>query len=70
MFVFINPKLNEINNKKTHNLNDYIYYTKVNVKCNINFFDKIENKTKNIMIERDNLIEEENKIMQSSKGTN
>ena len=44
------------------------YYTEVNVKCNVNFFDKIENKTKNIMIEHENIIGKVNEIMQSSEG--
>ena len=47
---------------------DCNYYTEVNVKCNVKFFDKIENKTKYIMIESDNITGEVNKIMHSSKG--
>ena len=72
-FVFINPKLNEINNIKNTQLEykkkyDYNYCTKVNVKCNVKFFEKIENKTKKLMIERDNNIGEVIKKMQWSKG--
>ena len=43
-------------------------YTEVNVKCNVNFFDKRENKAKNILIEHENIIGKVNKIMQLSKG--
>ena len=74
-FIYINPKFFEINNitKKNTQLeynqkNGYYYYRKVNVKCNVKFFHKIENKTKNIMIEHMNFIGKVKKIMQSSKG--
>ena len=73
-FVFINRKLNEINNiiKNTQleyeQKYGYNYYTEANVKCNVKLFDKRENKTKNIMIEHESVIGKVNKIMQSSKG--
>ena len=73
-FVYINPKLNEINNIIKNTQLDYNqkygndYYRKVNVKCNVRFLDKMENKTKNIMIEHMNVIGKVNKIMQSSEG--
>ena len=60
--VYINPKLNEINKiikdiqLEYNQKYGYNYYTKVNVKCNVKFFDKIENKTKKIMIEHENII--------------
>ena len=72
-FVLINPELNEINNiKKNTQLKftrkyGYNYDTEVNVKINVQYFDEIENKTKHIMIEHDNVIGVVNKIMQSSK---
>ena len=71
---FNNPKLNEINNiiKNTQLKNEqkhgYNYYRKVNVNYNVKFFDKIENKTKITMIERDNIVGEVNKRMHLSKG--
>ena len=72
--VFNNPKLNEIHNiikntqLKYEQKYGYNYYRKVNVNCNVMFFDKLENKTKNTMIERDNIVGEVNKITQLSKG--
>ena len=73
-FVHINPKLNEIKNiiKNTqlekNQKYGYDYYRKVIVKCNVEFFDKIENKTKKIMIEHENITGKVNKMKQSSKG--
>ena len=49
-FVYINPKLDEINNiiKNTqleyNQKYGYNYYTKVNVKCNVKFFDRKQNE--------------------------
>ena len=71
--VFINPKLNEIKNiiKNTQleyqQKYGYNNYRNVIVKCNVKLFDKIENKTKNIMIEHVNIIGKVKKITQSSK---
>ena len=71
-YVYNNPKLNEINNitkntqLKYEQKDGYNYYRKVDVKCNVIFYDKIK-KTKNIIIERENIFGEVNKIMQSSK---
>ena len=51
-FVFINPELNEIKiiikNTQFKYMQKIVgnYYTEINVKCNVNFFDGIENKTK------------------------
>ena len=75
-FVLINPKLNEIyNNIKNTQLEynqkyGYNYYAKVDGKFNVKFFDKIENKTKNFMIEHENIIGKVNQKMQSSIGMN
>ena len=61
-FVFINPNINEITKiiKNTQieykQIYGYDYYRNVNVKCIVKFFDKIENKTKNSMIEHINVI--------------
>ena len=44
------------------------YYTDVNVKCNVNFCDKTENKMKNIMIQHENIIGKVNKILEWFKG--
>ena len=73
-FVFLNRELNKINNiiKNTqlecNQKYGYNCYAKIDVKCSVKFFDKIENKTKNIMIEHENIIGKVNKILQSSKG--
>ena len=73
-FVFVNLKLNEIKNFLKNTQLKYIQkyecnsYTEVNVKSNVKFFDKVENKTKNIMTEHENTIGKMNKIMQPSKG--
>ena len=44
------------------------YIRKVKVKCVAEFLDKIKNETKNLTIERYNIIGELNKIKQLSKG--
>ena len=73
-FVFINPELNEIKINIKNTQLKYMQknvgnsYTEINVKCNVNFFDGIENKTKIIMIEHENIFGKVNKIMQSPKG--
>ena len=73
-FVFLKPKLNEINNiiKNTqlecNQKYGYNYYAKVDVKCNIKVFHKIKKKTKIFMIECENVVGKVNEIMQSSKG--
>ena len=51
-----------------HQRYGYNCSTEVNVKCNVKFSDKIENKTKNIMIEYENIIGKVNKIRQTCKG--
>ena len=69
----MNPKSNQINDiientqLEYYQKEGYYYYRKVNVKCNVNFFDKIENKTKKDMLKHVN-IGEVNEIIQSSKG--
>ena len=68
-FVFVNPELNEIKNIIKNTQLKYMrnyeckYYTEVNVKCNVKFFDRTENKTKNIMIEHENIIGKVNKLL-------
>ena len=75
-YVYDNIKLNEtriiIENTllEYHQKYGYNYNTEVEVKCIVKFFDKIENETKNIIIEHENIIGKVNKIMQSSKGMN
>ena len=44
------------------------FYTEVKVKGNVKLFDKIENKTKTILIEHENIIGKLNQIMQPSEG--
>ena len=72
--VYNNLKLNEINNyiKNTqleyNQKYGYDYYREVNVKCNVKFFDKIENKTKNIVIEHMTVIGKLNKKCNRLKG--
>ena len=73
-FVYNNIKLDETRNFVKNTLQEYerIYgskcYRNVNVKCVAKSSDKVENETKNIKIERYNIIGEVDKIMQSSKG--
>ena len=73
-FVFINPKLKEIKKIIKNTQPNYVqkyecnYYTEDNLKCNVKFFDKIESKRKNVLIEHENIIGKVNKIRQSSKG--
>ena len=73
-FVFINPKVNEIINIIKNTQLEYIqeygcnYHTNVNIKRNVKFIDKVENKTKNILIGHENVIGKVNKIKQSFKG--
>ena len=72
VYVYNNLKLNETRNIIENTLlefdqeYDYNYNTEIVVKCNINFFDKLECKTKNIMIEHENVFGKVNKILQSS----
>ena len=72
--VYNNPKLNEICNiiKNTQLKSEqkylYNYNGKVDVECNVTFYDKIKNKTKNIVIERENIFVEVNEVLKSSKG--
>ena len=73
-YVYNNIKLNKTRNIVEKTIEEYQskygynYYRKVNVKCNVNFFDKKENKMKDIMIECYNFIGEVDQIMQTSKG--
>ena len=73
-FVFINPQLNETNKiiKNTqleyNQKYGYNYCAEIDVKFNVTFFDKIEDKTKNFMIEHKNINGKVNKIMHSPKG--
>ena len=72
VYVYNNLKLNETRNIIENTLlefdqqYDYNFNTEIIVKCNIKFFDKLESKTKNIMIEHENVFGKVNKIMQSS----
>ena len=55
-YISLNPKLNEINDiiantRQEYDKKDGDYFCrKVEVRCNINFFDENKNKTKNITI--------------------
>ena len=71
---FYNIKLNETRNIVENTLEEYEekygynYHRHVKVNCVAEFLDKIKNETKNITIDRYNIIGELNKIMQSSRG--
>ena len=55
-YIFINPKLNKIKDIIANTRQECDrkyggnYFDKIEVRCNIKFFDKIKNKTKNITI--------------------
>ena len=72
--VFINPKLDEITDiiKNTQLEHDKKYgdnyCRKIGVRCNINFFDKIENKTKNFTIKHYHVHYGINKTVIASRG--
>ena len=75
-YVYNNIELKETRNIVENTLLEYEqkyganYHRSVKVKYVAKFLDKIKNETKNITIERYNIIIELNKIMQSSKGMN
>ena len=55
-YIFNDPKLKKINNIiknaqfEFERKCGYNYYRKVNVECNVKFFDKIKNETKSVFI--------------------
>ena len=73
-YDYNNIKLNETRNIVENTILAYEqkygvdYLKSIKVKCVAEFLDKIKNETKSIIIERYNIIEELNKVMQSSKG--
>ena len=73
-YVYDNIRLNETRNIIQNTIQEYeekhgfYLYRDVKVKCISEFYDKIKNERKIIIIDRYNIIGELNKIMQKSKG--
>ena len=73
-YVYDNIKLHETRNIIQNIIEEYeekysfYLYRDVKVRCVCEFYDKIINETKIIIIDRYNIIGELNKIMQKSRG--
>ena len=73
-YVYDNTKLNETHNILQKTIEEYEkqygfdLYRDVKIRCDSEFYNKIINETKIIIIDRYNIIGELNKIMQKSRG--
>ena len=73
-YIFLNPKLNEINdnikNTQLENIRKHgdNYCRKIEVRCNIENFDKTKNKTKNVTIKHYHIPNGKNKTINASQG--
>ena len=73
-YIYINIKLNETRNIVENTILEYeqkygaVYLKSVKVECVAEFLDEIKNEIKILIIRRYNIIEELNKILQSSNG--
>ena len=73
-YIYDNNKLNETRNILQNTIEEYEetyglnYKRVVKVKCVGEFYDKLKNETKTIIIDRYHIIGELNKIVQKSRG--